>query len=50
MEEQLRIQTFSDLLPEEVAALDKAGDEKPFIIVERQANNSEYVTMPDDFE
>ena len=47
MEEQLRIQTLSALLPEELDALNRAGDEKPFIIVQRQANNSPYVTMPD---
>jgi diketogulonate reductase-like aldo/keto reductase len=50
MEEQLRIQTFPDLTKEEVEALEKAGDEKPFIIEQRQANNSGYVTMPDPFE
>jgi hypothetical protein len=50
MDEQISIQTLSDVRPEEVQALDKAGDEKPFIIVQRQADNSLYVTMPDPLE
>lgn len=50
MEEQLRIQTFSELQKDEVEALEKAGDEKPFIVVQRQADKSEYVTLPDPFE
>lgn len=50
MDEQVRVQALAELLPKEIESLERAGDEKPFIIEQRQANNSQYVTMPDKFE
>lgn len=50
MAEQLRNQGISPLLLEEVEALNQAGDSKPFVIVQRQVGNSEYVTFPDRLE